>query len=124
MELRSGVQVRAAQVHPTAFLHSPLPPSNGDIRRTAVQPVARHSGASPRCGGSGNESHIKSVHLRRSFATYSQRLQSICETVQSHLNVLSRLVSSRPDILNDFLAGERTYIEEEDLTIGSGINYR
>ncbi|SJL16719.1 uncharacterized protein ARMOST_20248 [Armillaria ostoyae] len=50
--------------------------------------------------------------------------QSICETVQSHLNALSRLVSSRPNILNDFLVGERTYIEEEDLTIGGGVNYR
>ncbi len=38
------------------------------------------------------------------------------------LHFSSRLVSSRPDILNGFLAGERTYIEEEDLIISSGIN--
>ncbi len=38
------------------------------------------------------------------------------------LHFSSRLVSSRPDILNGFLAGERTYIEEEVLIISSGIN--
>ncbi|KAK0436700.1 hypothetical protein EV421DRAFT_1739397 [Armillaria borealis] len=92
---------------------SPLPPSSGDIRRTTVQPVARHSEASPGgSGSSGNESQTPWRH-----EDDDAKIHVSPPNDENRLEV----VSSRPRNLKNLLASERAYIEEEDLAIGSGV---